>query len=370
MTEALSEADNSVDQPWERLEAVVLDVGHGNSAVIRDGRRCLVVDVARECELLDELLQSGIKHIEHLVISHADVDHVRGALKLLPRDEISIGTVWFNPDGSKNTRLWKRFVHLVHTLYEAGKFKVFPSISVANSSDLSFGRVGVEILHPDILFAGLGPAPDGGLRSEDNNDPPITSNGMSVTLRVSLDGAPAVVFPGDLDAAGLDRVLLRGKPMDAPVLVFPHHGGHCGQTSASEFTERLCAAVAPELVVVSMGRTSYENPLPEVVRSIRQTLPGARLLCTQISRRCHTGSLPLQQDHLLDRPAHGRQSGSSCAGTVSVLGTADGLRVTPSRSGHREFIASLEAPMCMYTGAEIPHSRGEIDRSTLRNGSG
>lgn len=318
------------------LEAMILDVGHGNCAVIRDGQTCLVVDVAREVELLAEMERSGISRIEHLVVSHADDDHVRGALKLLPRDEISIGTVWFNPDSSKKTRTWRAFVGLAHDLYEAGRLNVSTAVNVATRELLSFGRIGVEVLHPDIFFSGFGP---GMARRSDQNasknigrvEPKIESNSMSVVLRVHLGGRPALLLPGDLDSEALKRVLLREREISAPVLVFPHHGGRCGGTSTVEFTRALCSAVQPEMVAFSLGRGRYGNPLPEVVETIRSALPRARLACTQISTHCQVADLP----------------SPSCAGSVLISLTEDGgLNVSPDLSDHRAFVAGLESPMC------------------------
>ncbi|MFJ8537366.1 ComEC/Rec2 family competence protein [Streptomyces sp. NPDC093591] len=338
MTDGLLESGKTLEggKINSSLEAVILDVGHGNCALIRDGHRCLVVDVAKESELLAEIERSGVTRIEHLVVSHADDDHVRGALKLLPRDEISIGTVWFNPDSSKNTRTWRAFVALAHDLYEAGRVNVSTSINVAARELLSFGRVDVEVLHPDILFSGLGTrgARHGGRTSNRASDyavPKITSNGMSVVLRIRLGGQPALLLPGDLDSEALDRVLLRQQEISAPVLVFPHHGGHCGGASTAEFARSLCGAVKPEMVAISLGRGRYGNPLPEVIEAIRDTLPQARIACTQVSTHCQAADLPT----------------SSCAGSVFISMSEGGdLGILPASFTHSEFVAGLDSPMC------------------------
>ncbi|MFC8451780.1 ComEC/Rec2 family competence protein [Kitasatospora sp. NPDC057223] len=354
---------------WERLEAVILDVGQGNCAIVRDGRRCLVVDVASEIELLEELQGSGVKRIEHLIISHADDDHVRGALKLLPRDEISIGTLWFNPDGSKNTRTWRAFINVAHDLFESGKINVSTAINVAAAQSLSFARIGVEVLHPDILFSAAGPDTKDRKESKgDDNSPRITSNGMSVTLRIHFAGQPALLLPGDLDSDGLERIILRGRPLEAPVLVFPHHGGGSGALSAPEFTKRLCDAVKPTTIIASMGRGHYRHPLPEVVSAIREALPQSYFACTQISSRCHGSTVAAIPKHLVDRPAAGRGLGASCAGTIVVAASSDGLVISPEAPAHAEFVGTLDNPMCNRPGTVLPIPRQDLGNAMIPDG--
>ncbi|MGP4004019.1 ComEC/Rec2 family competence protein [Streptomyces sp. 8N706] len=335
----------------EDVEALILDVGHGNSAILREGDRCVVVDAKTDKMLYQALVDSGVRRIEHLVLSHADTDHIAGALRILPNREFEVGTVWANADSTKDSRKWSELLALLTHLSDSGVCRVRIGISSADRDDLSLERVGIQVLHPTLRDIGHGPGAAGKARPE------ITTNGMSVVLQVNLDGSPALFLPGDVDAAGFRQIVARAELRSAPVLVYPHHGGHSGSPLESEFADELCATLKPEVVVFSMGRGNYENPLREVVEQIRDSFPSIRLACTQLSRQCHP-SVPAQTDrvHLTMHPASGRASGTCCAGSVRVRAVDGEITVDPEAEAHRDWIAQLNAPMCIKK-RDVPKAR-------------
>ncbi|GEK00362.1 hypothetical protein TNCT1_26380 [Streptomyces sp. 1-11] len=337
--------------PDSSVEAVILDVGHGNSTILRDGARCVIVDAKSDKLLYQALIDSGIHRIEHLVLSHADTDHIAGALRLLPNSDFEIGTVWANSDSTKDSKKWSELLALLAALADAGVCKVRIGISNADGNELSLDRIGIEVVHPTLRDIGHGPGAAGKVRPE------ITTNGMSVVLQVQIDGRPALFLPGDVDAAGFRQILSRKQLDAAPVLVYPHHGGHSGSVLEADFATSLCDTLQPEVVVFSMGRGSYENPLREVVECIRDNFPAIRLACTQLARRCHP-NIPAQRSlaHLAGQPAAGRALGSCCAGSIRVRIVADGLEIEPNLSAHRAWVEKLEAPMCIPRG-NVPNQR-------------
>ena len=54
----------------------VLDVGHGNCAVVLDDRT-VVVDAGPGATLLEFLQNEGVTEVEVVLISHADEDHIK-----------------------------------------------------------------------------------------------------------------------------------------------------------------------------------------------------------------------------------------------------------------------------------------------------
>lgn len=326
----------------DTAEAVILDVGHGNCAVLRDGVRCVIVDAKSDKLLYQELIDSGICRIEHLVLSHADSDHIAGALRLLPNEDFDIGTVWINSDSNKDSLKWHELLGLLARLKRDGRLRTRVGICDEQDWDLSLERVLIDVLHPTLTDIGHGTGKAGRVRPE------ITTNGMSVVLRVLLDGHPALLLPGDLDAAALEQMLSRSKAMTAHVLVYPHHGGHSGDGPENEFAKQLCEAVQPEVVVFSMGRGSFKNPLPEAVAEIRSSRAGTRVACTQLSPNCHAGEPPTAQPlHLLGRPAAGLTGNRCCAGTVRVTAVDGALLVEPRPEDHLTWIEQhVRAPMC------------------------
>ncbi|MFD3608672.1 ComEC/Rec2 family competence protein [Streptomyces atroolivaceus] len=323
-------------------EAVILDVGHGNCTVLRDGSRCVIVDAKSDRLLYQELVDAGVRRIEHLVLSHADSDHIAGALRLLPNEDFEVGTVWVNSDSQKDSQKWHELLVLLTSLAQAGRLRPRLAICDLDGSDLSLDNVLIDVLHPTLTDIGHGPGKRGKVRPE------ITTNGMSVVLRVSLEGHPALLLPGDLDSAGLEQLLSRDKDVSAHVLVYPHHGGHSGAGPEDAFTKTLCDAVSPKVVLFSMGRGVFKNPLPEVVAEITRSFPEMRVACTQLSENCHAGALPSgDRGYLLNRPVAVSAESRSCVGTVRVTVADDQLQVEPTHLAHKRWITQqVNAAMC------------------------
>ncbi|UGY90773.1 ComEC/Rec2 family competence protein [Streptomyces gobiensis] len=335
------------------LDITILDVGHGNAAVVRDGTRCAVVDATPGDVVLTELERVGIERIEHLVISHADNDHAGGSLGLLLDDTRTLGVIWFNADGQKNSRTWERFRRAVWTRHRRGGCDGIRSIHTETGETLICGRARLEVCHPSILMAASGPtghAPEFGT---------LTSNTLSVVVRVHLAEQPTALLAADMDAVAFRHIQETGRDLRAPVLVFPHHGGLPGKSvDAREFAQSLAAMVAPELVIFSIvGGLRPANPQPDIMSGVRHGAPEAHIACTQLSVHCHRPGEPVPEEHLALRPAAGRKNSRCCAGSVTVSRVGDELHIDPPLSRHTDFIgARVEQPLCRVT-AVIPRQQ-------------
>jgi beta-lactamase superfamily II metal-dependent hydrolase len=321
----------------------VLDVGHGNCAIVQDGPELAVVDAPKTSVLPFCLEMQNDPTVRHLILSHADEDHIGGAQALLAHDNIRIRELWINPNSQQHSNTYRDLLTVARDRFLSQGLRVSTNLNVGAGENLSFGRVNIEILHPDIIYAGIGPT--------DSSHPHgrITSNGMSAVLRISLGGRPAVLLPGDMDAAAFNVLISAGTDISAPVLVFPHHGGSGGGGNDHELAARLCTAVRPELIVFSIGRRRYANPTPEVMAGIREAAPKAHVACTQLSKRCNTIDLdPRLFDHVLaDVPAAGRPRGLSCAGSIVIDWSSDRITYRPLRAAHQLFIEThVATPLC------------------------
>ena len=83
----------------------ILDVGHGNCAVIKDPQGTIIVDAGPGTALLEFLDRESINSIEVILISHADKDHLSGLLALIGTKKIKIGCVRLNTDSLKGSRI-------------------------------------------------------------------------------------------------------------------------------------------------------------------------------------------------------------------------------------------------------------------------
>jgi beta-lactamase superfamily II metal-dependent hydrolase len=315
----------------------ILDVGHGNSAVLIDTKGVIVLDAGPGIALCNFLLEQGITRIDVIMVSHADQDHISGLIGILSSGNFQIGSVYLNTDSSKNTKIWD---DLLYTLSNDANVTANISLTRDTTGKYDQGSVRVEILAPSVYIAGKGPG------STDKKGRAINSNSISAVVRFCKNGEPIALLAGDVDQVGLDNILEDGVDIQAPILVFPHHGGRPGTCNPVSFANDICTAVKPETVVFSVDRSKYGLPRDDVVQAVRSCTKGVRIACTQLSDRCAETVPNVDPDHLVDVYAHGRESKSCCAGTI-VISLVDAA-VSPSRSDHDGFISnSAPTAMCM-----------------------
>ena len=321
-------------------ELSILDVGHGNCAVLFDTGSVSVFDAPTGDILLKTLEQRGVREISLVIVSHADADHLGGIVSLLLTYDVR--EIHINPDASKDTELWHDFRTVLKVRADEGHpIEVKVVLTSSHTGQLSRGETHVEVLAP------TPPLALGGVGGRDLQGRLLSSNSLSAVLRRSGEGVPSTLLPGDLDAVGLENLLESGVDAQAEVLVFPHHGGHSGAGDESAFAFRLCGVVRPEVVIFSIGRGRYGTPLPEVIAGVRRAVPEAYIVCTQLSVHC-AAEVPTQNSpHLCDRPSRGKSTRSCCAGTI-VLGSGHSSPLSqPVPEEHREFIASCaETALC------------------------
>ena len=231
------------------MALTLLDVGQGLSAVIRTRNHVMVYDTgprfgdsfdAARVALIPYLHQQGIDHIDTLVLSHDDIDHVGGTQSLL--EKVAVSRIIGSPGVSAN--------------------------QAVQSCHLGLGwewdGVQFEILHPNLHS----------IMPDDNN--------RSCVVRISAGGG-RILITGDIEKTVESRLLtdnvfdvksVSHTPLNADILVVPHHG------SLSSSSERFVHAVSPRFALISAGyRNRYGLPKPEVVDRYRAV--GATVMSTQ-----------------------------------------------------------------------------------------
>ncbi|MGB7413967.1 MAG: MBL fold metallo-hydrolase [Thermosynechococcaceae cyanobacterium] len=319
----------------------ILDVGHGNSSVLITQSGVLVVDAGPGAALLEFLQREKVYHVDTLLISHADADHVRGVIALLASESVEIGQVYLNSDALKTSDLWDDLVYTLDKAHRDQSIKFETSLHRGHTDDFNLGCIRVEILAPSQYLAARGPG------STDREGNPLTSNSVSAVIRLSSNDQPVVMFPGDLDEVGLSNLLQENDSPSAPLVIFPHHGGHPGRNSDMvKFTRDFCNAVKPQKVIFSIGRGRYGTPQPEIVATILAEVPEVNIACTQLSVRCARELPRAEQSYLLEIYAHGQEHGHCCAGTL-VIDLDDITTVSDPNIEHLEFIQNhLPGALC------------------------
>ncbi|MEN1680942.1 MAG: ComEC/Rec2 family competence protein [Planctomycetota bacterium] len=262
---------------WSRLAKlsaawVVVGVAVSLTTVQPQGLRCSFIAVGHGCSVLVEtptgetllydagslgspgaaaetiagvLWSKGIRRIDAMVISHADVDHFNAVPGLL--DRFAVGGVYVSPAMFAETaeRPNSAPAGLLRRIDQAGVARH----ELRQGDRLTLGEASALVLHP-IDEAVLG-----------------SDNAKSLVLGIEYAGR-RVLLPGDLEGEGLEEVT--GQfPYDCDLLLAPHHG------SARSDPPGFAAWSTPEWVVVSGGNPSYGAAAG---RTYRQS--GARVLAT------------------------------------------------------------------------------------------
>ena len=336
-------------------ELIIFDVGHGSCVFLQDGTSTTVIDCKNSTLFIDFLLSRNISSISQVIISHADADHIDGVLALIQSDYITLGTVFINPDASKESEAWRDLRIGLQDAWRRGKLKVRTGIGEGMADELAQENVRIEVLAPRIASGLAGP---GGRTPQGDR---ASSNAMSVVLRLHHEDYPVTLVAGDLDQVGLDDLIAGGKPLDSDILLFPHHGGHIGHGGSETqrardnvaFTGKIMEQVRPKVVLFSIGRGIFSTPRPEIVQEIRARGADCYIRCTQLSEYCERQNSERPTSHLASLPALGRNKNRCCGGSVSIMLAGRKTVARLDRRPHLRFVTDeVSTPMC--TG----HARG------------
>ncbi len=310
----------------------ILDVGHGNCAVLVENSHTLVIDAGPGSTLLEFLAAESISEINLLLISHADEDHVKGIIALLVSGTVKIDTIRLNTDSLKGSKLWDDLVWALNRANKKAELHFDVSLTSNDAGKFKHGSVDIQILAPSPYLAAKGPG------SDDRVGRRLESNSVSAVVRLVVSDVPVALLPGDIDAVGLANLIEEGIDAKALLVVFPHHGGRAGRDDIEGFVESMCDVTQAEIIVFSIGRGVAKTPRPEVVATIKRKLPGARVLCTQLSEHCSLHLPKIAPSHLADAFARGMEEKKCCAGTIVVNLNTLSLNILPEVAPHMDFI--------------------------------
>lgn len=218
---------------------VALDVGQGDALLVQGRRAAILVDAGRAVPgrldmgagvVVPALGRLGVRHLDVVVASHADVDH-RGGLESVLR-RVPVRVLWLPAGG----------------LADPG----FASLrSVARERGVPVEEIGAghaPRMVGDLVFEPLWPPAQ---RGHD------AANDRSIVARIRVDG-DSVLLTGDVGRTVERRLLESGAPVRARILKVAHHGSETSSDPA------LLAAVGAGVAVVSAGcgaRSGLPRPL-------------------------------------------------------------------------------------------------------------
>ncbi len=215
----------------ENLSVTFLDVGQGDSAVVRlPDRRVIVVDTGRTGrETAAFLSHEGVRTIDALVVSHIHPDHSGG--------------VGFLTKKFRTKEIWDngQIVYPEETVTKARRRPL------ERGDVVDAGGCEITVLHPYREFY----TRDGNEYEEENNSSLVFS--LKCLNKKFL-------FSGDTGEEAEQDLAHLAKWLHADVIKIPHHGSKT--SSGSEFLSN----VAPSFAIISAGRNnSFGHPSDEVI---------------------------------------------------------------------------------------------------------
>ena len=176
---------------------------------------------------------SQTKKLDYLVLTHADNDHIGGALRLL--NEFEIGTVYL-PYLSDDT---ETYIQLKNYITENCNFKY-----ITNNLDIKDTGCKLSTFGP--------------LDMEEEND-------TCPVIKLEYKNK-SLLFTGDVSTKA-ESILINeyGEALDCDILKVAHHGSN--ESTSQEFLN----FATPKYAVISVGDNSYGHPTQEVLNKLEDS---------------------------------------------------------------------------------------------------
>jgi competence protein ComEC len=261
----------SAPRPDGRLHIDFLDVGQADAALVTfpDGKTMLVDGGGRanykrsdnddESEIFEPdvpsigesvvsefLWEKGYSKIDHILATHADVDHIQGLADVARNFSVGSAFVGRSPMNDPDFAAFS----------EAIRRRGIPTQTIARGESLSFGDVIIEVLYP---------------RTTDDQEA-VSDNDHSVVIRIVF-GNRAFLLTGDIETQAESELVNGGGTLTADLVKVPHHG------SRTSSTQEFIKEVGAKYAVISVGRNStFGHPHDDVVE--RWRVSGATVMTT------------------------------------------------------------------------------------------
>jgi competence protein ComEC len=250
-------------EPDGKLHVLFLDVGQGDAILVvtPGGKRILIDGGPSPVQILSHMgshLQVWDYHLEAIILSHADDDHIMGHIPVLDRYHVFEA---FDSGYPSDNYLYAHWMGLVNS-----KGVTYHEARAGMTIDTNDGVV-LTVLHP-------GPEFMQGTGADTNNN--------SVVVRLEYQDV-SFLFTGDIEAEAEQALLDSGYGLESTVLKVSHHGAP--EASTQEFLE----AVNPEMAVISVGEDNwYGHPAEEVVERLEAIVGSNNLYRTD-----HNGTIEM-----------------------------------------------------------------------------
>jgi len=229
------------------LKVTFIDVGQGDAIFLTtpSGRHMLVDGGGRpydqgnfdigEKVVVPFLQRQGVRHLDVVVSTHPDADHLRGLTAVVRQLPVSLVVV-----PPIHGAMQDEYASFLAEL----KARDIPWQEAGRGMTLALDpAVNMQVLHPGREIRGS--------RSDSNNN--------SLVIKVIYRDF-SLLLSGDIEAEAMRDLAAAGLGVKSTIFKIPHHGSRHGLQP--EFLQQ----VAPQLVVLSVGeKNSFGHPAPEVI---------------------------------------------------------------------------------------------------------
>ena len=221
--------------PTGVLEAHFIDVGQGDSILIKTAEKNILIDGGdRGNTVVNYLRNQGVSSLDLVIGTHPHADHIGGLINVM--DAIPVKEI-IDPGVAHTTITFEDYLDVIDA-----KDIIFTEGRAGMTRNLG-GGAEMEIIHPTS---------------------PSSShlNNASIVCRVTF-GEISFIFTGDAEREAESQILNRSYELDGDILKVGHHG------SATSTTRPFLSAVDPDLAVIMCGRDNqYGHPHQETLENL------------------------------------------------------------------------------------------------------
>lgn len=238
--------------PIKDWSLVACDVGQGDALVVQSQGRTAVIDVGSDDNLIDQCLaRLKISHIDLLVLTHFDFDHVGGIRGAISTRSVSSAIVSGFPDERPATE-------------EAFELLSKKDVRVITAEPRLSGTLG------EFSWRVIAPSEEA-TEAKDSNDASVVMVFRSPEYDLLLTGDLGEAGQRRISSAALEILGNSEKPL---VLKVSHHGSN---DQSAEFHKNL----RPELAIISVGESNgYGHPGRDLLDLLASS--GAQVLRTDL----------------------------------------------------------------------------------------
>lgn len=246
-SESLEDVEKNNDNSTQKIETSkvdgnlivdFIDVGQGDSILIRQGDHAMLIDGGTsECkdDLLNFLKSENIQKFDYIVGTHPHEDHIGSLDDVIKAYDFD--TILF----PKVTTTTKTFENLVNAVKNKNKKFTTP----VSGNEYTLGDAKFKILAP-------------------SSDSYQSLNNYSIVIKLTY-GENTFMFTGDAETLSETEMLNSFDDLTADVLKIGHHG------STTSTSKKFLNAVNPKYAVISVGKdNTYNHPTKTTMNKLEE----------------------------------------------------------------------------------------------------